>query len=1099
MRRFDLRGPLPADPSTTVLEASAGTGKTFALAALVTRYLAEGVATLDEMLLITFGRAASRELRERVRSQIRDAATVFDDPGLTGDNELLEYLLDCDDEERAARRARLRDALANFDAATIATTHQFCQLVLKSLGVAGDTDAGVTLVDSLDDLVVEIVDDLYLSHFGQRVEDPPFSRGEGLRLARAAVTNPGTQLRPSDPAPGTEADARLGFANAILAELERRKRRAGILGYDDLLSRLATALQPPDSPARARMRERWRIVMVDEFQDTDLTQWQVVERAFGGQCTVILIGDPKQAIYAFRGGDIVTYLQAARTAGQRRTLGVNWRTDSALVERLQTVLRCAELGDPAIKVHDVEAHYRGHRLAGAPHNTPFRLRVVSRAAFGISGTKTIPMDRLRAHVADDLAADVRALLASGATFDGRPLAARDVAVIVETHGDARACREALARAGIAAVSTGGADVFASQAAKDWLCLLEAFDQPHRNGLVRAAAATMFFGETAASLAAGGDALTERVADTLRQWADRARERGMAAVFDAAQRAGMGQRVLGWSGGERDMTDLAHVGQLLHNCAHRERLGLPALRDWLRRECAEHSEAAERVRRLDSDAAAVQVMTVWVSKGLQYPIVYLPFAFNRNVKTRDLVLFHDDDGTRCLHIGGERSPDLHDAQRRSRFEEADDNIRQTYVALTRAQSQVVAWWAPSWDEPSGGLSRLLRGRSLGDAAVPERCVKEISDGDALACFREWENAGGPAVEESVLASAPAVAAPAAPDGLGVRRFDRSIDMAWRRTSYSGLIRAADVPLVSSEPEVAALDDETGDIPVAEPVAAVGADVVSPMSELPTGAAFGSLVHAVLETADPMASDLASELEARVRDHAVWWPVDVSPGDLAAALVPMHDTPLGPLAAGLTLRQIALADRLRELEFEIPLAGGDFGPGRGASLVDVAELVGEYLGPDDPLKPYADRLRSAGLDARPLRGYLSGSIDAVLRIRSGEHRYLVVDYKTNRLGDRGRELTAADYGQSQLTAAMLHSDYPLQALLYVVVLHRFLRWRQPGYDPARHLGGVLYLFVRGMCGAATPLIEGRPCGVFGWRPPVELVEALSDLLAAGERAA
>ncbi|MDT5367926.1 MAG: exodeoxyribonuclease beta subunit, partial [Mycobacterium sp.] len=323
--------------------------------------------------------------------------------------------------------------------------------------------------------------------------------------------------------------------------------------------------------------------------------------------------------------------------------------------------------------------------------------------------------------------------------------------------------------------------------------------------------------------------------------------------------------------------------------------------------------------------------------------------------------------------------------------------------------------------------------------------------------------------------------------------------WRRTSYSGLIRAADVPSVSSEPEVVALDDETGDIPAAVPAAEVGADVVSPMSELPSGAAFGSLVHAVLETADPMASDLAGEIEAKVRDHAVWWPVDVSPGDLAAALVPMHDTPLGPLANGLTLRQIALTDRLRELDFEIPLAGGDFDPGRGAALADVGRLLDKFLGPDDPLKPYADRLRSAGVDARPLRGYLSGSIDAVLRIRSGGTRYLVVDYKTNRLGDRDRELTAADYGQPQLTAAMLHSDYPLQALLYVVVLHRFLRWRQPEYDPARHLGGVLYLFVRGMCGAATPAIDGRPCGVFGWQPPVELVQALSDLLAAGERAA
>ena len=744
MDPFDLRGLLPVDGSTTVLEASAGTGKTFALAGLVTRYLAEGAATLDEMLLITFGRAASRELRERVRSQILEAAAAFDDPESVGGNELVGYLLECDEAERAARRARLRDALANFDAATIATTHQFCQLVLKSLGVAGDTDAGVTLMESLDDLVVEIVDDLYLSLFGQQADEPPFSRSEGLGLAREAVNNPGTRLRPADPEPGSEPSARLAFANEVLAELERRKRRLGVLGYDDLLSRLAKALEAVDSPARERMRERWRIVMVDEFQDTDLIQWQVVERAFGGQCTLVLIGDPKQAIYAFRGGDIVTYLRAARTAGERRTLGVNWRADSALVEPLQTVLRNAELGNAAIKVYDVEAQRRGHRLPGAPHNAPFRLRVVSRAGFGVSGVNIIRMDRLRAHVADDLAADVRALLASGATFDGRPVEPGDVAVIVETHNDARACREALARAGIAAVSTGGADVFGSQAAKDWLCLLEAFDQPHRNGLVRAAAATMFFGETAESLAAGGEALTDRIAETLRQWADNARERGMAAVFEAAQLAGMGERVLGWRGGERDITDLAHVGQLLHETAHRQRLGLPALRDWLQRGCAEDSQAAERLRRLDSDAAAVQVMTVWVSKGLQYPIVYLPFAFNRYVRSSDVLLFHADDGTRCLHIGGSRSPELPEAARRNRVEEADDNIRQTYVALTRAQSQVVAWWAPSHDEPNGGLSRLLRGRAIGESAVPYRCPKDVTDEDAMACFRrmgERRRAGG----------------------------------------------------------------------------------------------------------------------------------------------------------------------------------------------------------------------------------------------------------------------------------------------------------------------------------------------------------------------
>jgi len=1098
VKRFDLLGRLPAPATTTVIEASAGTGKTFTLAGLVTRYVAEGVATLDEMLLITFSRAASRELRDRVRRQLRDAAAAFDDPRIGDDNEVIRHLLDGTDEERGVRKRRLRDALANFDAATIATIHQFCQLVLRSLGVAGDSDAGVTLVEDLDELVTEIVDDLYLARFGPDRDEPAFTRGQALSLAREVVANPGTQLRPAEPLSGTTAAVRLEFARDVLAQLERRKRRQGVLGYDDLLTRLAEALESGDSLARQRMRQRWPIVMVDEFQDTDLIQWRVLDGAFRGHCTLVLIGDPKQAIYAFRGGDIVTYLHAAGTAGTRETLGTNWRSDGPLVASLQTALRGAALGDAEIVVHDVDVDHHSHRLAGAPRNAPFRLRVVNRDRFVVPDTKTIGIDALREHITEDLAADIRALLAAGPTFAGQPLRPADIAVIVERHGDAHRCREALAAAGIAAVSTGG-DVFDSPAARDWLCLLEAFDQPHRTGLVRAAAATMFFGETAETLAAGGDALTERVAGTLRTWADHARERGIAAVFEAARVSGMSRRVLEWEGGDRDMTDLAHIAQLLQDAAHRERYSLPALRDWLQSQCAEDSDADARRRRLDSDAKAVQIMTYWGSKGLQFPVVYLPFAFNWNVKCSDLVLFHDDSGTRCLHIGGDHSAELASAQTRNREEQAGDNLRQVYVALTRAQSQVVAWWAPSRDEVNGGLSRLLRGRRMGQPDVPQECRPGVTDDEALACFRAWEAAGGPVVEESVRAPAPQVRPDRPPDRLGVRRFDRSIDTGWRRTSYSGLIRSVDLPGVTSEPEVTALDDETGDIPVEQPTTA-GPDVVSPMSDLPSGTTFGSLVHAVLQNADPFAADLATELETQIRAHSVWWPVDVASDALAAALIPMHDTPLGPLAGGLTLRQIGLRDRLRELEFEFPLAGGDLsGPAAPRiSLRDVGRLLAGHVAPDDALAPYAARLTSA-LGDRPLRGYLSGSIDAVLRIPDGDgHRYLVVDYKTNRLGDPARALTAADYGPAQLTAAMLHSDYPLQALLYAVVLHRFLRGRQPGYDPATHLGGVLYLFVRGMCGPDTPVTDGRPAGVFGWVPPPALVPALSDLLDRGRAA-
>ncbi|MCW2781288.1 MAG: exodeoxyribonuclease subunit beta, partial [Marmoricola sp.] len=305
MDAFDITDPLPT--GTTLLEASAGTGKTWTIAALVTRYVAQGDVRLEEMLVVTFGRAASQELRERVREQLVEADRVLADPSREH-GELLDLLLDAPEEEVLARRTRIRDALAAFDSATIATTHQFCQLVLKSLGVAGDTDAGAHLVEDLDELLVEVVDDLYVRGFARDDQPPIFSRAEALTIARGATGDPQARLEP-EAAPGDSlAGRRRRFAQAVRVEMDLRKRRLGVLSYDDLLSQLADALLDEDAPARQRMRSRWKVVLVDEFQDTDPVQWQVLDRAFSGHATMVLIGDPKQAIYAFRGGDVTTYL-----------------------------------------------------------------------------------------------------------------------------------------------------------------------------------------------------------------------------------------------------------------------------------------------------------------------------------------------------------------------------------------------------------------------------------------------------------------------------------------------------------------------------------------------------------------------------------------------------------------------------------------------------------------------------------------------------------------------------------------------------------------------------------------------------------------------
>ena len=1120
---FDIAGPLPR--GTTLLEASAGTGKTWTIAALVARFVAEGEATLEEMLVVTFGRAASQELRERVRERLveveraltgavstgsttgdagsttGDAGSTTGDAGSTSGDELRAVLLDAPSDELARRCARVRAALTSFDSAAIVTIHQFCHMVLKGLGVAGDTDAGAVLVEDLDDLLVEVVDDLYLRDHATAEDSRAFPRKEALKLARAAVADPRAVLEPVAAEPGSPEHVRVSFCRAVRAEIDVRKRRLGVLSYDDLLGQLADALADPDAPARARMRQRWSVVLVDEFQDTDPVQWQVFDCAFSGAATMVLIGDPKQAIYAFRGGDVFTYLAAKQTAQTHQTLGVNRRTDAPLLQEVQAVLEGAELGDPEIVVHPVSASHEESRLEGAPARS-FQVRVLTRDDLDAPANKLAPVAEVNPRIAADVAAQIRLLLA-GATFDGRPLTAGDIAVIAHTRRHLGHVQAALAELGIPAVVSGGGSVFATPAAEEWLVLLEAMEQPSRSARVRAVALTSFFGLTADDLVAGGDSLTERLSATVREWVDLFAERGVAAVFETAvARSGLEARALGRVDGERQLTDLRHVAEALHQVASRERLGLVALLSWVREQRSEDVEetATERTRRLDSDAHAVQLVTVHGSKGLQYPVVLLPFASDRWPGPKpDVLRYHDEQGRRIVHVGGPGSrPAALDE--RHRQEDAGESLRLLYVAMTRAQSRLVVWWAAGNNAPASPLNRMLLARKPGQGPCPAT-FQPPPDKDVVTWLRAWESNNGPQVVRAEAVPLPAAPHQATGDTLAVREFHREVDTSWRRTSYSSLSAPAAAEAlaavgVGSEPEVVPRADEVlGPVQVVAPSLAAPA---SPMAGLPVGATFGSLVHAVLEHADPGApdhgGDLRAELRRTIEEQLVWWPQEVDRDELADALVAVCESPLGPLAGGTTLRDVGRGDRLCELDFELPLGGGDLRDARAgfSRLGDIAPLLRRHLPEDDPVRAYADALARPVLGGQDLVGYLTGSVDVVLRV---DGRFLVVDYKTNWLGPRDTELTAAAYAPDALAAAMGHSDYPLQALLYAVVLHRFLRWRLPGYDPDSHFGGVLYLYLRGMCGPETPLVDGQPCGVFSWQPPMALVAELSDLLDGG----
>ncbi|MGH8970810.1 MAG: UvrD-helicase domain-containing protein, partial [Actinomycetes bacterium] len=1048
---------------------------------------------MEELLVVSFSRESTRELRERVRERLVSARDGLAEPAtIPPDDRVLKHLADADRELLGVRRKCLEEALTVFDAATVTTTHGFCQQVLLTLGTAGDHDTGAVLVESIADLVAEVADDLYLRKWGTPSAGPAdLTRAGFLELAMAAATDPATELLPAADTDGMPGQ-RVRIANAVRAEVDRRKRRQQLIDYDDMLTRLAATLTDPTTGpvARARLRARYRVVLVDEFQDTDPVQWTILREAFHGHRTLVLIGDPKQAIYGFRGADVHAYLDARSAASVVRTLPTNHRSDALLLDGMAGVFGGAALGDERIRVLPVEAAHDGLLVDAA---VPLRLRVVPRDGLSLAQNGTVRTGPARDVVVRDLAGRVVALLSDGTRLhprDGnhpRPVEPKDIAVLVRTNSQAQLVQAELREAGVPVVLTGKTSVFDTPAAGEWQVLLEALEQPHRTTRVRRAALSCFVGLDAAGLDAGGDAFADDLALKLRVWAAVLDDRGVAAMFEAVSLDQQLQpRILGQVGGERMLTDLRHIAQVMHEAALEGQLGLTALLVWLRRrrDEARHEGGQERSRRLETDAAAVQIVTVHTSKGLEFPVVMVPFAWD-NFRRDDpaTAVFHDEHDRRVRDVAGRGSPGWGQHVQQHKQEEIDDELRLTYVALTRAQSHLVVWWAPSYNTPTSPLHRLL----MHDGAdVAPLSVPVPDDATALARLqaRAGLSRGGMAVEV-VRMAAPARWSPAASPApaLSLATFRRELDTGWRRTSYTALTSRAHEQRLGSEPELTQRDDEA-DVEELAASSAAGDEALRAVSSawdaLPGGAAFGTLVHAVLEQFTDPADE--SAVAATVASQAARFAPGLDTAALTAGLLTALTTPLGSPAGGAALSDLPAADRLAELDFELPLAGGDE-PTARVVLADLVPLWRAHV-PTGLLSAYADEL--AALPDVPLRGYLTGSIDAVLRVRDGDDPdYLVVDYKTNRLGGYDEPLTAWHYRSAALETAMIEAHYPLQALLYSVALHRYLRWRQPGYDPDVHLGGVLYLFLRGMCGPGVVGADDAAPGVFSWRPPAALV--------------
>ncbi|HEY5098026.1 MAG TPA: UvrD-helicase domain-containing protein, partial [Acidimicrobiales bacterium] len=730
--RFDLADPLPV--GKLAIQASAGTGKTYTLADLATRFIAEGRASASELLIVTFTRAATDELRSRVRDRVVGAAEhlASGHPAPDGDA-LLTLLSEPDDRDRLAR---LQRAVSEFDAATVTTIHGFAKQVLGALGVSAGSDPDARLDADSSALIRDTCADVLIA---AAVDGEPTDALPGLEVLFAATKladgRPDLALVPlPDQSGAAPSDLLLRrLVERGVALVSRRRRQSGTLSFDDVLNQLRDALcGPGGESAVASLRSRFTVALIDEFQDTDPVQWEIFSTLFDGPDTgtsLVLVGDPKQAIYAFRGADVHTYLRAVQDgpSTSRRSLVTNWRSDDSVLTSLNVLFDGATFGSPDIPfVPVVEAEgNRGRYLQGGDGRPLPALSL--RLAVGHDIVRHKNNDHLVIATAAtrsiyaDLATEVARLLDEGFLPDGadgdghRPVRPPDIAVLVGRHTDAADIQAALAERGIPAVVTRGGSVLESPAADHLRWLLHAFARPADPHRVRMYALSWFAGRPATEVATLSEADMEDMQEQLRQWSEMLGTHSVADTFARVwSESGLVPRVLGAADGDRNMTDLDHLVELLAGVSTGGRSGVAALLSVLdtepQREDDTEVDGDVSPRRSASEAASVQIMTVWAAKGLEFPVVCLPTLWRPPRENEPVVYVDPDSGRRTFDLsGGAAWPDEDGALARRRLaadEAAGERLRLLYVAMTRAQHQTVVWWAQAGRSAESALAHVL---------------------------------------------------------------------------------------------------------------------------------------------------------------------------------------------------------------------------------------------------------------------------------------------------------------------------------------------------------------------------------------------------------
>ncbi|HSW59500.1 MAG TPA: UvrD-helicase domain-containing protein [bacterium] len=1067
-----------------LIEASAGTGKTYSIAAIFLRLVLEG-APVESILAVTFTRSATAELKNRFLDFLRSAKKTLEGNDKTQNGTLIGQIASQYSDNREESLKKLRRAITNFDRSSVFTIHGFCSKIVRENAFESGARFNLELSKESSKAVQEAVIDFWRKYSGSMDEEfinrakneKWFLIDELVKLIKGRTLCEKPLIKPAVERTelGFERNREITsdpdalekeFCTDALILVDRlfdeakdniisRRDKTGKMSFDDLLSILESALSRNDAFSKqlvAIMEKKYHAVLIDEFQDTDPVQYSIFTKLFGTSGNpVFYIGDPKQSIYSFRNADVFAYLKVSSSIGIiKHSMDRNFRSSPMMTEAVNTLFSSgknpfiideSEIGYKPVKPKETDSPNE-LIINGCPHHG-IEIRYLSAldpkySAFTTGSRKfpekqKIKLAPVKGIVFDDLCSKILELVDenNGYTIEGAPVRPGDITILVIKHSEATEIKSYFEKRGIPAVLTSDQSVFLSKEMQDLLIIMEAAANPVPSR-IKAALLTMFFNMSPSEIIdiANDSSVFEHYLDLFsniyRNW----EEKGFLTAFSEFINSADRYSLLAVSG-ERTLTNIRHLFELLHNRESVAGRSVEPLLSWVKEKMTSDEKSEDEQLRLESDENAVSIMTVHKSKGLDFKIVFIPY-FIKKPGTKKSWYFHYHD--KADNYRPVLSFDINDkaAADLSKMENMSENLRLLYVAMTRAKYLTVIYWGNINSTGSAPLSKILFN------VCDDDVFKNMTDSELIEKVTDLEEKSGGAIKVDTNLSGTGKTlrkeygkTPLIP----ARTMKKSINIDWAVTSFSAISSSKQSEHISN---VISYSEET---------------VKSDISLFPAGASAGTVLHSIFENIDFNSGDnsdvISSILDSNyMRYHS-------SGADMLPWIEKCVKNVLNaPVFDGSLLKDVKKNSMVSELEF--------FLPSKKFAYNEICDILGDAV----------------NIEGGSISGFIHGFIDLVFRHNG---KYYIVDWKSNKLGN-----DYSCYNDDEIKKEMVRHNYVLQYMLYLAAFDTYMSKRDPDYRYDLNFGGIRYIFLRGV----TPE-NGYVTGIYKDLPHIDTVRRLQGL--------